>query len=291
MKRILCATDYSKNAITALKYAFAISDKLNASLLITHVFDYPTILETEVKESNPNLEGEAFKQEQLKLNKFCKLHLGDELNSKNVSTEVIENTSVVNGIIDKADDINAFMIVVGMKGKSFLKDLILGNTSRQLIDKSHCLVLAIPEDTYYNEIKTIVYATDFDLKEDVEVIEKLSGIAKAFDAKIEVVHISKKNEFGGEIQMNLFEDTLKNSISYDKIGFKVLYSEDIFDSLRVYLGDVNADMVIMLEREKSGFFNNLFHQDLVKKMELYGKVPLISFNENNFGLLHFLKFY
>jgi len=44
MKTILCATDYSPNSIAALKYAYAISKKMDAGLLVIHVFDYPTAL-------------------------------------------------------------------------------------------------------------------------------------------------------------------------------------------------------------------------------------------------------
>lgn len=67
----------------------------------------------------------------------------------------------------------------------------------------------------------------------------------------------------------------------------MLFSEAVFESLRVYLGDVGADMVVMLEREKHGFLKKLFHQDPVKKMESYGRVPLMSFNEVNHPTLYF----
>ena len=45
----------------------------------------------------------------------------------------------------------------------------------------------------------------------------------------------------------------------------------------------------MLERENTGFLKKIFHQDLVKRMEIYGKIPLMSYNENNFGIFHFLN--
>jgi hypothetical protein len=53
------------------------------------------------------------------------------------------------------------------------------------------------------------------------------------------------------------------------------------------LGVVNADIVVMLEREKKGFLNKWFHKDLVKKMEGYGKITLMSFNEHNHKTLFF----
>lgn len=291
MKTILYATDYSDNSVAALKYAHKISTQVGARLVITHVFDYPTVLGNKaLSEPFPNLEKDAFKTHLTKLKAFYNQHLGDDLDEMNVSMEVVENKSVVNGIVSKADEIKAFMIVAGMKGKSALKEFIMGNTTRHLIDKAHCLVMAIPEDAYYNEIKTIVYATDFEVDADIEVIQKVIEVANAFDAKIEVVHISTEKEYAGAAQIDWLKNKLKKTVSYKKMGFKILFSEDVFDSLRIYLGDVNADLVIMLEREKSGFFKNLFHRDLVKKMEIYGKIPMISFNKNNFGMLYFLKF-
>lgn len=290
MKNILIATDYSTNAITALKYASTLSKKLNATLVVTHVFDYPTVLGDIVDEPFPQLEIDAFKTHYSKLKDFCKQNLEDNLQEMNISFEVVENKSVVKGIISKAKEIDAFIIVVGMKGTSLLKEIIMGNTTRKLIDKAPCFVLAIPENTSYKEIKTIVYATDFEVNPDIEVLQNVSILAKAFKAKIQVVHIVTKKEYAGDSQMEWFKEMLEKKIEYKNIAFEVLFSDTIFETLKVYLGDVNADLVVMLERDEFGFFNKIFHRDLVKKMEVYGQVPLMSFNENNFELLHFLDF-
>ena len=85
---------------------------------------------------------------------------------------------------------------------------------------------------------------------------------------------------------NGLKKMLKNKVNYKKLEFKVLLSENIFDTLRIYLGDESADMVAMLERKKRGFIKKWFHQDLVKKMESYGRMPLISFNKFNHELIH-----
>lgn len=289
MKKMLCAIDYSKNSTTALKYAYSINKKMNTHLVVVHVFGYPTALGTDIHDHFPNLDKDTFKQQYSKLKAFCYNQLGEDLNKMNISLDVIENLSVVNGIVNKADQMKAFMIVLGMKGQSAIKDLLIGNTTRNLIDKANCLVLAIPERAYFNEIKTIVYASDFEADKDIEVIKKITGFANAFDAKIEVVHIADKKEFDSEIKMELFKNKLKEKINYKNIGFNILHSKNIFETLRVYLGDVNADVVVMLEREDKGLFKSLFYKDLVKKMEIYGNIPMISFNENNFGLFHFLK--
>ena len=280
LKTILYATDYSDNSAAALKYAHALNTQLGTRLVITHVFDYPTVLGTEVlSEPFPDLEKDNFKMHRSKLEKFCNEHLGKDWNAPNIHLEIVENKSVIQGLFTIANEWHANIILVGMKGGSGVRELIMGSTTKQLIENAPCPILAIPADMSQVEIKTIVYATDFE-EEDIHTIKSLVEIAKPLDAKINVVHISTKKEYKGDMQMEWFKDALKERVTYKNIEFKLFISDDIFDSLRVYLGDVGADLVVMLEREKKGL-KKWLHQDLVKKMESYGRVPLMSFNERN----------
>ncbi|MGB5553557.1 MAG: universal stress protein [Flavobacteriaceae bacterium] len=287
MKTILYATDYSKNSAAALKYAHSLSTQLGMRLVITHVFDYPTVLGLEgLDEPFPRTEQNAIKKHRAKLEEFCEEHLGSKWNSTSIQIEPVENESVLHGIISKADDWHAAMIITGMKGESNLRELLMGSTTKKLIEKAPCPILAIPYDMRHTAIKTIVYATDFE-DEDIHAIQKLVEIAKPLEAEIKVVHISTKKEYKGDLQMEWFREMLRTKVEYSKIECKLLFSEKIFESLRRYLGDVNADLMVMLEREKQGILNKLFQQDLVKKMESYGKVPLLSFNEHNHHTLLF----
>ena len=281
MKTILYATDYSKNAVAALKYAYSMSAKMDACLLVIHVFDYPTIMNTEVKEPVPHFEKNAFKKHNSKLKEFCTKYLGNELDKMNVRMEAIEDKSVVNGIISKAIELNVYMVVTGMKGVNAFKEFIMGNTTKHLIEKSPCPVLAIPEDASHGQIETIVYATDFE-KEDIGAIHKLTEIAKPFNAEIRIVHISPLKEFDRKKLMKEFEEKAKDNIGYSKMEFNIIPSDNTFEDLRLYLGEVNADIIVMLERKSKGLLRKLFHQDLVKKMKSYGRIPLISFNVINY---------
>jgi len=285
-KTIIHATDYSKNTVAALKFAQLLSSKLGAHLKVIHVFDYPTIINTKVLEPVPHIEANAYKHHNSKLLKFCKQHLADDLDLRKISTEAIEDKSVVNGIISLATELDAAMIITGIKGVNFIKEFIMGNTTKHLIEKSSCPVLAIPAEASHKQLETIVYASDF-LEEDIYAIEKLVEIARPFDGVIKVVHITTEEEYDGITQMEWFKEALKQKIKYKKIEFEVIFSEDIFDSLRIYLGDVNADLVVMMEREKDGFKDKIIHRDLVKRMESYGMIPLMSFNKKNYELINF----
>ncbi|TLP71982.1 universal stress protein [Maribacter sp. ACAM166] len=287
MKTILYATDYSENSVAALKYAIEMSEQMSTRLVVTHVFDYPTVLGTEnLDEPFPHLEESAFKSHRSKLEKFCEAHLGSAWKTQNLQLEAIENKSVVKGVISVAEEWHAYLIVIGMKGGSVLREMIMGSTTKQLIEKAPCPILSIPMDAGYMNPKTIVYATDFEV-EDVYAIRKLAEMAEMLDAEIKVVHISTKDEYKGEMQMEWFKEMLDEKVTYKRIAFELLLTDNVFETLRIYLGDTNADLIVMLEREHKSIFKKWFHRDLVKKMESYGRMPLLSFRGANHQLFYF----
>ena len=284
MKTILCATDYSKNSEAALKYAHSLSLEIGATLKVVHVFDYPTLLDNlsfEAEDAFPDIEGDAYKKHNSKLKEFCTRILKADLANLNIELVAVENKSVVGGIISKVQEIEAFILVTGMKGGSALREFLIGNTTRHLIDKSPCPVLAIPEDASHNQIKTIVYATDFE-DEDIEAIKKLVKIAQPLNAEIKALHIHTQNEDAFKVKEKGFRKILEEQIEYDKLSVEVMLSVAVFDSLKIYLGDIGADLVAMLERKEKGIKKKWFHRDYVKRMEIYGRIPLLSFNESNY---------
>ena len=286
MKTLLYATDYSKNSVSALLLAYNLSQDLGTRLVITHTFNFPTVLGVEGLDERPILEGNQFKFHRAELEKFCAEYLGSKWDNPKIQLEPVQNNSVIKGIISKAEEYHAQLIVVGTKGASGIEEMILGSTAKKLIEKSPCPVITIPSNILPRILDTMVYATDFE-EEDIHAIQKLSEIAKPLNAKIKVVHISTNQEYAGDLSMEWFKDMLKAKVDYPEIEFELLFSEDVFDTLRIYLGVVNADMVVMLEREKKGFLKKWFHSDLVKKMEDYGEVILMSFNEHNHQTLFF----
>jgi nucleotide-binding universal stress UspA family protein len=280
MKTIIHATDFSENSIAALKYAYEFSTKIKATLWVFHVFNIST-LGSDLNEPFLLPRDEAKQQKYAKLKEFCKHYLGANYEAKQVKVEAIENDSIIEGIIKKATDLNALAIVTGMKGKSAVENFIMGNTTIQLINKAPCPILAIPTISKLKNIKTVVYATDFE-QEDVSAISKLISLLKPFKPTIKITHVSTKKEYDGQLQMEWFKEILLQKVDYDNLEFDLFFSDDIFEILTIYLKEVEADLIAMLERKKIGIVKKIFHQDLVQKMESKSNIPLLSFNEANY---------
>lgn len=277
MKTILYATDYSKNSVTALKYAYHLALKLDAILHVIHVYNYPTVFPHELEESVSYLHKSEFEKHTLRIKYFCEKYLGDNL--ENINMKAVKNKSILDGVLNEAKIVAPIFIVVGSKGLTNFKHIIMGNTTKRLIEKSTFPILSIPKKKDITDLKTIVYATDFE-EDDVDAIFKLANIAEPLNAEIMVIHVSPKIGYPDQVQMEQLEKRVNDKIAYENISFDVVTSDEIFSSLKIYADNSNADLIAMLDRNDDGFFKNLFNKDTVQKMKDYDKYPLISFKRN-----------
>ncbi|MGB5500372.1 MAG: universal stress protein [Maribacter sp.] len=280
MKTILYATDYSDNSIAALQFAYSLSKKFKGKLVVLHVFDLSVTMASTVSLSYSRKEAKAYKEHKERLYSFCEEHLGVEPDASNVTLKVKEGTIIWETIINSANELMVDFIVVGKKGESAIKEVLLGSTTSALIEKADCPVLAIPEKVSSKEIKTIVYATALE-ESDVLAIEKMLGLAKQFKASIHIVHISTKSEYAGEDQMEWFKEMLQQRINYNKLHFDLCFSEDVFSALKEYVNEIDPGMLVMLERQGHSLIKSIWHRDLVKRMMTESKFPLMTYHKKN----------
>jgi nucleotide-binding universal stress UspA family protein len=109
----------------------------------------------------------------------------------------------------------------------------------------------------------------------------MTQVIDTLDASIRAVHITSEKEYAETQRREWFTKKLEE-LAYTKLSFEAIRSEDTFDSLRIYVGDHNADLVVMLERDKGSLLRRIFHRDMVKRMESYGRIPMLAFHEKNF---------
>jgi nucleotide-binding universal stress UspA family protein len=166
-----------------------------------------------------------------------------------------------------------------MKDEHTLRGYFSGNIANAILAECPCPVIMAPNQFRYRKLKTLVYATDFE-ERDIKAIKKLVALAAPYEAEILVVHIPTKEEYAGMEQMEWFEELLNQQVDYPNIRFHMIFADSVQEGLGVYIQDVRADLLAMLQRGSSRtFFGKLLHRDQVKVMETRSKIPILSFNE------------
>jgi nucleotide-binding universal stress UspA family protein len=155
IKKILYATDLSKNSAYAYRYAMNLAEKYDAEIVILHVIEpIPPMVKHYVKgfvdeinwEEKIKYEQEmAVERIRKRLEQFCKKESQDAPQCVAlVSTVLVRPGHPVEEILKAADEEQCSLIVLGTHGKGFLKQTFLGSVARSVLDRAKDPVFIVP---------------------------------------------------------------------------------------------------------------------------------------------------
>lgn len=155
IRKILYATDLSKNSVYAFRYATEIAEKYDAEIIILHVIEpippmakhYMKIFVDETKwEEKIKYEQElAIERIKKRLQEFCKQETQDAPQClARVTNTLVRPGYPVEEILKAADEEDCSMIVIGTHGKGFLKQTFLGSVARSVLDRAQKPVFIVP---------------------------------------------------------------------------------------------------------------------------------------------------
>lgn len=275
MKKILFTTDFSTNAKKAFSYALNMAEKHQAELILAHVFDIPNVYNYPVEYNPSEMKPEMIKDWQRTLQEFF-ANYDTKVKAKFVA---VEHPSVVKGILSIIETHRPQLLVVGTRGKNRIKEAILGGTTKAMVKRSPIPVMAIPENTNQKDFDTVLYASDL-REDDAQALKKLVQLVEPYQPEIQILHIYPVSEYEGIEKIEWFKELVKENIDYERITFEILRSDNNFSALDNHMIGNRFDLLVMLEKKRSGIIDKLFHEDLVKKMEFHTRIPLLSYNEN-----------
>jgi len=142
IRNILVPIDGSECSLDAAKYATRIAKNENAQLFCIHIM---TKVPYGYTDSPPAIE-EYFKDIEEKVQSwFDKVR--DMAKTEGITKLKTENfadvKSVIRSIIDYANSMDIDLIVIGTRGRTGLKRLLMGSVANGVIHNAHCSVLLV----------------------------------------------------------------------------------------------------------------------------------------------------
>jgi len=147
--KILVPVDGSINSMKAIDYSVDLAEKYKSELIALHVlysqtgfaFHKETVAGTITSSSLNDLNLDA-KQEAEK--GFKEINQRAEKMNVQIKTEVVFTViSIVEGILTYAEKENIDLIIIGSKGKSGWKKLIVGSVASGISTYAHCPILIV----------------------------------------------------------------------------------------------------------------------------------------------------
>lgn len=270
---ILVPTDFSKPSKVAVLYAAQLAKKLNADVLLLAVINVNTVTDVILnweKEEEEAVEVARLNAEQLirEIKDVHKVEMKIKYRSI-IGTpfeEMVEHVVVDNGVD---------LIIMGTKGATGLKKVLIGSNAASVIDNSSVPVLTVPPDTTFKPVKKIVYATD--MVGITEEIKPIAMFARIFNTAIRVLHVlpggSSEKIAGKALAANLIKIT-----NYPKISFHVSRHNSIADGVEAFVMDQKADLLTVFTH-KLDFYEKLFGKSVTRQLAFHIHVPLLTFNK------------
>ena len=142
--KILVAIDGSDASMDAADYAISISKQHNVELLYALHVIHPA--DADLFGSTGEMTTAAYYI--IDMNKEAQKYLDKvklKANEKNVQikTEVIASTNTAGGIVDYAEDKDVDLIIIGTRGKSGFKKILLGSVASKVVTYAHCPVMVV----------------------------------------------------------------------------------------------------------------------------------------------------
>lgn len=271
MKKILCPIDFSDLSTHAAFYAAELAQVAGAELVVMHALhvpipdaNTPVDLSTEIM----NEQKEALEH---RLKEFCDL-IADKFY---VKIEQRQEYGLAATMISRvADEENIDLIVMGTQGANSLLDRLFGSITSEVINKSSCAVLAVPEGARFRKFKKIMYATDL-LNGDSEELEDFADFTSVFKPQIDVVHVEKDPAVDIGDDDPLLKRVLKEK---DNVRYIEIRNINVEDALVKYADYENVDLLAM-KKHKLKLMEGLFHKSLTRSMTLHTHIPLLIFKE------------
>lgn len=275
MRKILIPTDFSENAMNALRYATELFKYEVSEFFIMHTYQEEFHSE-EGSSSQGTLDvatSKINKKSDEQLQNIKKAIINISPNPRHT----FHTMSANNLLLDEADKIvdreNIDIIVMGTKGKTNDNKLTFGSNTLQVLKYVQCPVLAIPENYTYTQPKHILFPTNFMIPYKRRELKLLCEIASPYRATIDVLYISKSDKLSRRQQEN--KDFMKAELRKNTINFKTENSKHLINSIFKYIKEQHIDMLVMVNTEHS-FLENIVFQSPLDELSLNLDIPSLS---------------
>jgi len=284
MKNILLPTDFSQNSWNAIKYAVNLFQKETCSFYLLHVNTSGIHLVNNAtylnRTSHITVKDVCAKPALAKLNKVLTListHFSPNKNHRFYS--ILDYNFFVESIRKQVEEKHIDIIVMGFKGASNLKEIIIGSNTGDVITKVKCSTLAVPEKAKFTKPKQLAFPTDFFLNYNMQILHPLFDVLDSFKPALQIVHVCK-NKTDLNMEQDRNRELLDDYFNYIPHNFHYLKHKKTEVAMQGFVESKSIDMVCMVAKNLNYFQQILFHSN-VEQINYHTKVPFLVLHDKN----------
>ncbi|TDQ76384.1 universal stress protein [Sphingobacterium yanglingense] len=276
MEKILVATDLSASSISAIQFAYKLSQLKGATLIIVHVYHL-----LKPKSWRPH-RFENYRQVRrefilAKLNKFLdRIFTNIETPIVNFEIDLQMNPNIVTTILRCVAKHKCSCICLGIQGIGRGGEAI-STSANKLVAKSPVPVISVPSFYKTKTIDSICYASD--MVNYQKEIKKILGFVRNLNIEISLLHVIASKE-------TLLKAKLLEARLFKRIGVAVKVKYVLRSSTSALIEDVDLairkmrpSLVVFFLNKSKHFLNSILYVSTVQGLSFLRKVPILTYKK------------
>lgn len=263
--KILIPVDFSKNSEKALQFALKLIPERNLELVLVHVVELVYDFASQAALALDSMHKDA--------EKLIK-HLQAKYEDDRIQFEGIvkEGTPSIT-LARLAEEVGASLIVMGTKGASGVKKVLVGSTATNLIKESSIPVLLVPEEAETEGINRLILALEFADHEE-NFIDWVYHFSNSWAVKPEVLHVQTSLGFREKILAMGFEYYIQKKFPSQSSKIHLIESTKVNEGIEEFLNQEENIMLVMCHSHQ-GIWDQLWGKSKSIEMAYHSKVPLL----------------
>ena len=279
MKHILLPTDFSENAWNALRYGIELFKKTTCTFHLVHINPIVAYAggETTIFAPPELVEETLLRKSSLQLQELLKRIAQLPLNKEHTFVTKALHAFFVDSIRQELLDNPIELIIMGTKGASGLKEVAMGSNTGDVMTKVNCPLLAVPESAAFVKPQEIAFPTDYKTGYNTNVLGAMVAMVTLCQAKLRVVHISKKTaDLSSDQARN--KEVLTNRLNHVEHSFHMVTGHKLETTLQSFVETKHIDMIVMAPKNLN-FLQRILFTPTVEKISYHTRVPFLVLHE------------
>lgn len=274
MRKVLVPTDFSDNAFNALKYACQIFKYEQSEFFIVHAYADEVYRQntSEDRKVMNDLKETICKNSEKKLERLEVELTNHSPNPKHTYKFIPVFGILEDAINDLVNQENIDVVVMGTRGETNDKKITLGSNTLQVMKYVHCPVLAVPKNYVFQQLKNILFPTNYMVPYKRRELKLLGNMTSSFRSNVHVLYIDPIENLSLRQEDN--QEFLKNCLLKSKLNFDTSQERDKATAINKYVAHKAIDMLVMVNTRHS-FIEDMLYQSTIDQLGLHLKIPFM----------------
>lgn len=196
----------------------------------------------------------------------------------NVEYEHEMGGDLIENITRLAHTSRATLIVMGITGKSEVRQAMFGSNTLKLVDKNLYPVMIIPPDAVYKGINNVAFASDFKDVEATTPAALISAVLEMFNPMLHIVNVNKDHYVSLTEEIEASKVAFRTMFKSFKMEFYFITRNDFYEALDNFITDYKIDVLLTIPKHQSNAVS-LFKSSHTKRLAYHSRIPILAAHE------------